>query len=88
MLFDTSLCLVIGPLETVVTFMVGLLIRTRTHVHTHTRASDSGELPQEQRYIPEAGSDIDWTWKLSRAECISRATSSHINKQPHGAHSP
>lgn len=84
MLFDTSLCLVIGPLETVVTFMVGLLIRTYTHTHT----SDPGEISQEQRYIPEAGSDIDWTWKLSRAECISRATSSHINKQPHGAHSP
>lgn len=51
------------------------------HTHTYTRLSHSGEISQEQRCIPEAGSDIDWTWKLSRAECISRATSTRINKQ-------
>ncbi len=57
-----------------------------THIHSRTRVSHSGEIFQEQRCIPEAGSDIDWTWKLSRAECISRATSTHINKQPHSTH--
>lgn len=82
MLFDTSCRLVIGPLETAVTFMVGLLMCTHAHARTHTLESNSGEISQEQRYIPEAGSDIDCTWKLSRAECISRATCAHINKRP------
>lgn len=61
MLFDTGLLLVMGPLETVVTFMVGLLMRAHTHsvTYTHTRVSNSGEISQEQRYIPQAGSDID-----------------------------
>lgn len=58
-----------------------------THPPTHTHTNNSGEISQEQRYIPQAGSNIDWAWKLSRAECISRATFSHINKQPHGEHS-
>lgn len=82
MLFDTGAYLLTGPLETAVTFMVELLMCT----HTLTRVSDSGEISQEQRYIPEAGSDIDWTWKLSRAECISRPTTTHINKQSQSAH--
>lgn len=51
-LFDTSLCLVIGSLETVVTFIVGLLMRSRRHRRAHTLVSDSGEISQEQRYIP------------------------------------
>lgn len=35
MLFDASLCLVISSLEAVVTFMVGLLMRSRRHRRTH-----------------------------------------------------